>query len=98
MSYNTEAKVPTVNVFRVTFPDGTVYIAAKKASPEGAVKSLSWARKATNPDRPLVAAYLKSDGHSVIEKLHSDIDKDQASDLKEKYVLEAKYKKLNVIY
>ncbi|GIC75607.1 hypothetical protein [Moritella sp. F3] len=98
MSSNIKSSSSIMNVYRVTFPDGTVYIAAKKAKPESAEKSLRWAKKAANSRRPLVAAYLKSDGESHIETLHTGLEKEEALRLKANYVEEAKANKLNVIY
>ena len=93
-----ETKPSTMNVYRVTFPDSTVYIAAKKVKPTNAARSLQWAKKAANPNRPLVAAYLKSNGESHIETLHTSLEKEEALRLKANYVEEAKTNKLNVIY
>ncbi|MFT7683719.1 MAG: hypothetical protein ACI935_003232, partial [Moritella dasanensis] len=47
-----------INIYRVSFPDGSVYIAAKKTPPANAVKSYEWAKNHADPTRPLVVAYL----------------------------------------
>lgn len=86
-----------ISIYRVTFPDNSVYIAAKKTPPANAVKSYEWAQSHNDPSRPLVAAYLKSKGQSTLELLHSDLTPDVAKKLKRKYIVEAKQAKLNVI-
>ena len=70
-----------INIYRVSFPDGSVYIAAKKTPPANAVKSYEWAKNHTDPTRPLVVAYLKSKGQSTLEMLHSNLTPDMAKKL-----------------
>jgi hypothetical protein len=86
------------NIYRTTFPDGTVYISAKQKPPENAAKSFKWAEQQINCERPLVAAYLKSKGSASTEILHTNLLPEEAQELKAKYVAEAQSKKLNVIY
>ncbi|ELE7615369.1 hypothetical protein V4F52_004365 [Vibrio vulnificus] len=86
------------NIYETTFPDGTIYISAKKSPPKNAKESLCWAQKQSNPNRPLVAAYLKSNGIASTRVLHTNLDAEKAKELKAKYVNQALSKKLNVIY
>ncbi len=86
-----------INIYRVTFPDGSVYITAKKKSPANAAASYEWAQHHDDPTRPLVAAYLNSKGQSQLEILHSGLTPEMAKKLKRRYVTEAKKAKLNVI-
>lgn len=90
-------RVEMISIYRVTFPDGSVYIAAKKTPPANAVKSYEWAKNHDDPSRPLVAAYLKSKGQSTLELLHSDLTPDVAKKMKRKYIVAAKQEKLKVI-
>ena len=86
------------NVYRTTFPDGTVYISARQTPPKNAEGSLKWAKQQINCERPLVAAYLKSKGAASTETLHTNLLPEEAQELKAKYVAEAESKTLNVIY
>ncbi|PQJ61573.1 hypothetical protein BTO10_15730 [Vibrio chagasii] len=86
------------NIYKTIFPDGSIYIAAKKSPPGNASESLSWAQNHSNPQRPLVAAYLKSNGVASTKILHKNLDAEKAKELKAQYVEQALGKKLNVIY
>ena len=86
-----------INIYRVSFPDGSVYIAAKKTPPANAIKSYEWAKGHADPTRPLVAAYLKSKGQSTLKLLHSDLTPDMAKKLKRRYIVEARQAKQYVV-
>lgn len=86
-----------ISIYRVSFPDGSVYIAAKKTPPANAIKSYEWAKNHNDPTRPLVAAYLKSKGQSTLELLHSDLTPDMAKKLKRRYIVAARQAKQFVI-
>ena len=86
-----------INIYRVTFPDGSVYIAAKKKPPANAVDSYEWAKNHEDPSKPLVAAYLKSKGQSLLEVVHSNLTPDMAKKLKRRHIVEARQAKLYVI-
>jgi hypothetical protein len=80
------------NVYKVTFSDNSVYFAAKQNPPGQAIESLEWARNQNNPNRPLVAAYLKHDGKSEVDRLHSGLERQEALRLKSKYIAESQEK------
>ncbi|MFT5880634.1 MAG: hypothetical protein ACI86X_001763 [Moritella sp.] len=86
-----------INIYRVTFPDGSVYITAKKKPPADAAASYEWAKNHEDPTRPLVAAYLKSKGQGLLEVLHSDLTPDMAKKLKRRHIVESRQAKLYVI-